>query len=217
MRKFIKRFLAAALVCGMTGCGSDAGSFVETLADGEKRDWSVEDVLKNDLEIDGIPVSIPCTLNELLEALGYDYSVDEDEIKDEFEGKATTKSKYFEGEYLSIQLYYAGESTYCLLETIADPNNINFDTINVIGFYDGMDNGIMNLKNLSAGDSLDKCLKNYGKPNEVKVSEKFTFLIYEDDACSIHILIKNSNKNTIHEISWVGLKTEDIEDEQNNK
>ncbi len=244
MRKIIKRLLAAALVCGMTGCGSEAEqtdivqtisetvqtesaettseiisetaaaaeSFVETLADGEKRDRSVEDVLKNDLEIDGIPVSIPCTLNELLEALSDDYSVDEDEIKDEFEGKATTKSKYFEGEFLSIQLYYAGENTYCLLRTIADPNNINFDTINVIGFFGGIDNGTMNLKNLSSGDSLDKCLKNYGKPNEVKVSEKFTYLIYEDDGCFIQIDVKNNNKDTIDSISMVGLKTEDIDE-----
>ncbi len=244
MRKIIKRLLAAALVCGMSGCGgvteqtdteqtvsetvqtesaettseiisetaADSELFVETLAEGEKRDWSVEDILKNDLEIDGIPVSIPCTLNELLEALGEDYSVDEDEIKDEFKGESTTKSKYFNGEFLPIQLYYAGEKTYGFLRTIADPNNINLDTINVIGFFGGIHNGIVNLTNLSAGDSLEKCLKIYDKPNKVKSGEKFTSLIYEDDGCFIQIDVKNNNKDTIDSISMVGLKTEDIDE-----
>ncbi len=240
MRKFIKRFLAAALVCGMTGCGGEAEqtdteqtvsetvqtesaettseiisetaaaaeSFVETLAEGEKRDWSVEDVLKNDLEIDGIPVSIPCTLNELLEALGDDYSVDEDIIKNVTDGEA-----------FSLFLYYRNEDTYGLLMGTAIAENVNFDTIIIDAYLSGghNGNGDTNLSKLSAGDSLEKCLKNYGKPNKVKVSEKFTYLTYEDDVCFIQIDVRNDNKDTIDSISLVGFKAEDTEDEQNNK
>lgn len=47
----------------------------ETLAEGQERDWKIEDVLKNDLEIDGIPISIPCTVEDLLNTLGDGYSV----------------------------------------------------------------------------------------------------------------------------------------------
>lgn len=47
----------------------------ETLAEGQERNWKIEDVLKNDLEIDGIPISIPCTVEELLNTLGDGYSV----------------------------------------------------------------------------------------------------------------------------------------------
>ncbi len=186
---------------------------IETLAEGEERDYKIEDILKNDLEIDGISISLPCTLNELLEALGEDYSVDECEIEDAFEGKTTTKSKYFNGEFLSIQLYYAGEKTYGFLRTITNSTSFSIDTINVIGHFGGIHNGIINLSDISAGDSLDKCLKNYGKPNEIIVGEKFTSLIYEDDDCFIQIDVKNNKNDTIDSISLVGFKTEDLKNE----
>ena len=105
MKKKIMAIIAAAAMC-LTGCGgndtseqipetkettSEAASeettapeesinVNETLAEGQERDWSIEDVLKNDLEIDGIPVSLPCTLKEMLDTLGSEYSVDESDF-----------------------------------------------------------------------------------------------------------------------------------------
>lgn len=238
MCKIIKRLLAAALVCGMTGCGgeaeqtdtvqtvsetvqtestettseiisetaaADAELFVETLAEGENRDRSIEDVLKNDLEIDGIPVSIPCTLNELLETLGEDYSVDEDEIKDNIDG-----------EFLSLSLYYRNENTYGLLMGTVNPENVNFDNINIDAYLNGGHdgNGSINLSELFIGDSLEKCLEIYGKPNKVKVDEKTTYLTYKDNGSFIQINVKD---NIIDSISMIGFETEDIEDESKNK
>lgn len=89
MRKihFISIILAVALC--LAGCNTgiagqenglsqkDNVNAYETLAEGQERDWKIEDVLKNDLEIDGIPISLPCTVGELLDTLGKKYSVDE--------------------------------------------------------------------------------------------------------------------------------------------
>lgn len=75
----MKRLLTALLAFGMIFCllGCEKK---DTLAEGKQRDYKIEDILKNDVRIDGIPISIPCTLNELIEELGDDYSVDNDEI-----------------------------------------------------------------------------------------------------------------------------------------
>ena len=102
MKKNFLAIFAAAAMC-LTGCGgndapeqitekeettSEAASeettapeesinVYETLAEGQERNWKIEDVLKNDFEIDGIPVSIPCTVGDLLDTLGKKYSADD--------------------------------------------------------------------------------------------------------------------------------------------
>jgi hypothetical protein len=38
---------------------------------------SVEEIVKNDLEIDGVHVTLPCTISELLEGLGSEYRFDD--------------------------------------------------------------------------------------------------------------------------------------------
>ncbi|MCH5348877.1 MAG: hypothetical protein J1E40_06100, partial [Oscillospiraceae bacterium] len=84
-KKFLAIFAAAA-IC-LTGCGGNdtpeqpqettkVENVYETLAEGQERGWKVKDVLKNDLEIDGIPISIPCTIDDFLNALGDEYSID---------------------------------------------------------------------------------------------------------------------------------------------
>lgn len=180
---------------------------IETLAEGEERDYNIEDILKNDLEIDGIPISIPCTLNELLETLGDDYSVDHSQIEARFEGKATTKSKHFTGEYLSIRLYYKGKDTYCQLRSIADPEKIDYDTINIIGFYSGWHNGVVNLSDLHIGDNKDKCIEKYGNPNEAYADDGTIYLTYVNSNCVMEFDITD---DAIEQIFLIGYETEDL-------
>lgn len=180
---------------------------IETLAEGEERDYSIEDILKNDLEIDGIPVSIPCTLSELLDILGDDYSVDKSEIENDFEGTADTKSKYFTGECLCIRLYYKEKDTYCLLNAIANPEKIDYDTINIIGFFSGIRYGVVNLSDLHIGDNYDKCIEKYGNPNEVYEDDGTIFLTYINSDCLIEFRVVD---NAIKKIYITGYKTEDL-------
>lgn len=180
---------------------------IETLAEGEERDYNIEDILKNDLEIDGIPISIPCTLNELLETLGDDYSVDKSEIENDFEGKADTKSKYFTGECLCIRLYYKGKDAYCLLNAIADPEKIDYDTINIIGFFGGSRYGVINLSDLHVGDGCGKCVEKYGNPNEVYEDDGTIFLTYKNSNCLMEFRVVD---NKIKKIYIIGYKTEDL-------
>lgn len=176
---------------------------IETLAEGEERDYNIEDILKNDLEIDGIPISIPCTLNELLETLGDNYSVDKSEIKDSFSRASkkdkVTKSKYFTGKFVTAYLDYKnGEEEYICghFMTICDPKKFDFDTVNVIGYSEM--GGKLTLDGLSAGDDVDKFIEKYGKPNKINVGEESTGLIYEDDDCRIAVMVENQNSNVIN-------------------
>lgn len=169
MKKFLAFLAAVALACGAVGCKAESEPMtpqtyaaatsaateetttapqnadigIETLAEGEERDYKIEDILKNDLEIDGIPISLPCTLNELLETLGDDYSVNKSDIKDSFKRAKDkdniTKSKYFTGKFVTVFLDYknADEEYICSqLVTIIDSSKIDFDSINVIGYME---------------------------------------------------------------------------------
>lgn len=99
-KKFLALLAAVALACGAVGCKAESEQMtpqtyasatsaeteetttapqnadigIETLAEGEERDWKIEDVMKNDLEIDGISISIPCTVGELLDTLGKNFA-----------------------------------------------------------------------------------------------------------------------------------------------
>ena len=186
---------------------------IETLAEGEERDYKIEDILKNDLEIDGIPISIPCTLNELLETLGDDYSVKKSDIKDSFDGEANIKSKYFTGDSIVVDLYYNDENSYGSIHALAtNTKKADYDTINVIGYMggSGRHNGYLSLSNLNKGDSLDKCIESYGSPNGVDfgINERI-YLDYKDDDCFISITIKD---NVVIDM-WAQFKTEDVKND----
>lgn len=167
----------------------------ETLAEGQERDWKIEDVLKNDLEIDGISISIPCTVEELLEALGSDYSISIQEVEENLDE-----------DHVAVSLYYCGKKTYGYLMATVDSKKISFDNIVIDAYLDGIDNGVMSLSELAIGDSVDKCLKKYGNPNKVNVKGETTFLTYKDNGSFIQIDIKN---DTVDGISLVGFETED--------
>ena len=167
----------------LTGCNENNTS------SGEPRNYKIEDILKNDVKIDGIPVSIPCTLNDLLEALGDDYSVDNDEIY----------RFIYEGNSL-FSLYYKNENTYGKLMASVDSENADFDTIIIESYMSGRDNGIISLSDLSSGDSLDKCLEKYGEPSNTYNDGEITYLTYEEGNCFIQI---NIIDNVVDEISDV--------------
>ena len=185
-----------------TSVPQEAELDIETLAEGEERDYNIEDILKNDLEINGIPISLPCTLNELLETLGDNYSVDKSELKDSFkragENKKVTKTKYFTGKFVTGYIDYKnGDDEYICghFYAICDTKKVDFDTVNVIGYSEL--SGKLSLNGFSAGDDVDKFIEKYGKPNKINVGEKFSGLIYKDDDCRIVVDIRNQNSDII--------------------
>lgn len=80
-------YMAALLVSVfiMTSCDSKASVSRKAESDPEHLNISstvensatTKDIVKNDLAIDGIPVSIPCTIDDMLRKLGSGYGVDE--------------------------------------------------------------------------------------------------------------------------------------------
>lgn len=202
-----------------TSAPQNADINIETLAEGEQRDWSVEDLMKNGLEIDGIPISLPCTLNELLETLGDDYSVKKSEVKDSVDGEINSRFRDFTGEFFITDLYYNGDDTYCQIHAlISNPKKIDYDTIKIIGYFSGSGRKVANLSlsDLTRGDSLDKCIKNYGNPNEVDLGKNGKiYLSYSDydendkRICWLQITVKN---NIIDNI-WAEFEDEDLENQ----
>lgn len=192
---------------------------IETLAEGEQRDWSVEDVMKNDLEIDGIPISLPCTLNELLEVLGDDYSVKKSEVKDSVDGEINSKFRDFTGEFFITDLYYNGDDTYCQIHAlISNPKKIDYDTIKVIGYFSGSGREVANLSlpDLTRGDSLDKCIKNYGDPDKVDLGKNgrvyLSYYDYDENdkrICWLQITVENNIVDNI----WAEFENEDLENQ----
>ena len=192
---------------------------IETLAEGEERDYKVEDILKNDLEIDGIPITIPCTLSELLESLGDDYSVKKSDIKLTIEGTVNSKFNDFTGEFVIAGLYYNGKDTYCSAHAlIANPKKIDYDAIKVIGYFSGsgQEVGNLSLPDLTRGDSLDKCIKKYGNPDNVNLGKNgkvyLSYYDYDENdkrTCWLQITVKN---NIIDNI-WAEFETEDIKND----
>lgn len=174
---------------------------IETLAEGEERDYKIEDILKNDLEINGIPISLPCTLNELLETLGDNYSVDKSALKDSFKRSSDdkiTKTKYFTGKFVTGYIDYKnGDDEYICgnFFAICDTKKFDFDTVNIIGYSELR--GKLSLNGFSAGDNVNKFIEKYGKPNKINVGEKTTGLIYEDDDCRVAVIVENQNSNVI--------------------
>lgn len=186
---------------------------IETLAAGEERDYKIEDILKNDLEIDGIPISIPCTLNELLETLGDDYSVDsEDELKSIFSGITNVRSEKFEGEYFGVSLNYKEEGTCGRIQTIADPSELDYDSANVIGYFAGLYKGVSSLSGFSKGDKIENFFEKYGKPSEIDSSGNFIYYTFKDSTGFFQIAVRNDS-DTIWKFMNIELNTEYIYDE----
>jgi len=221
MNKSFAILLSAVLLCGLTGCNDDTkravtgtsvtsaeSSAAKSVTKTEKSEISFEDVLKNDVRIDGISVSIPCTLSELIEALGEDYSIDEEKVNGYFYGEETAKTKYFTGEYVPVELYYKGEGTGGRIYAIADPEKFDAETANVIGYFGGIDSGTLNLADLNAGDSTDKCSEKYGEPEVYDESERFIFNIYQDDDGYLKTIVSKSDSETIYKISGIGFQME---------
>jgi len=202
-KKFLALLAAVALACGAVGCKADTDtgqvdtnaetlnvsadvtevsekpvkkskSPDETLAQGEERDWKIEDVMKNDLEIDGISISIPCTVGELLDTLGKNYSFDEEYLKKDLK-------------YLAPTLYYKGEKTDSLFDVISE-DNVNYRDFTVCGvFFTGVGiggKGVLTFKGLDG--TYKKFLKKYPNPDELETKKtgqrKFSAVrYYEDD------------------------------------
>lgn len=187
MKKFLTALIALCMIFCLAGCEKN-----DSLEASKQRDYKVEDILKNDIKIDGIPISIPCTLNELLEALGDDYSVDNDEIY----------RFIYEGNSL-FALNYKNENTYGYLMAAVDSENANFDSIIVESYMSGRNNGIISLSNLSSGDSLAECLEKYGEPDNIYVEEEITYLTYEEGNCFIQINIINDVVDEISDVRFL--------------
>lgn len=216
MNKSFSMLLSAVLLCGLTGCNSDteqavmgtSGTAAEVVSETEISEISFEEFLKNDVRIDGIPVSIPCTLSELIEALGEDYGIDEEEVNGYFYGEETAKTKYFTGEYVPVELYYKGEGTGGRIYAIADPEKFDAETANVIGYFGGIDSGTLSLADLNAGDSTYKCSEKYGEPEVYDESERLIFNIYQDDDGYLKTIVSKSDSETIYKISEIGFQME---------
>ena len=187
-----------------TTAPDNAEVIYETLAEGQERDWKIEDVLKNDLEIDGIPISLPCTVEELLNTLGDEYSVDESELV--LSGVADVTSTYYTGEHVSLILYSHNEPTHTMTSIICDSNN----NLNVIGFFSGTDKCVISLKDLTIGSSMNECLKKYGQPNKIKTDDEKVYWLYTDNDCKLNICFEN---NLLVDVTYCGFIVEDVENE----
>lgn len=185
-KKFLALLAAVALACGAVGCKAESEQMtpqtyaaatsaeteetttapqnadigIVTLAEGEERDWKIEDVMKNDLEIDGISISIPCTVGELLDTLGKNYSVDKDDLLKKSTGK-----------YRSSFIFYKGEKTDTIINVIYEKST-NFKDFKIcqIGFLGYSDNAVLTLKGLDG--NYNKFLKKYPNPDDLMVEEK---------------------------------------------
>lgn len=140
--------------------GKKSKSPDETLAEGEERDWKIEDVMKNDLEIDGISISIPCTVGELLDTLGKNYSFDKEDLLEE-------RGSKFHHAYL----YYKGEKTDTSIDVLFEENT-NFKDFEIcqIGCLGYSDDAVLTLKGLDG--NYNKFLKKYPNPDDLMVEEK---------------------------------------------
>lgn len=158
----------------------------ETLAEGQERDWKIEDVLKNDLEIDGIPISVPCTVGELLDMLGKNYSFDEDG-----------------------SLYYKGEKTILF---IYNSNEDNIENCIVRGFHSkyylldkeeeyNTEKGIITFTGFNNSPDYLKFINNYTLPNEMEVeyfdANNETTIGYIDENCYMDCIFRNNDLSSL--------------------
>lgn len=185
-RKILAFLAAVALACGAVGCKAESEQMtpqtyaaatsaeteettaapqnadigIVTLAEGEERDWKIEDVMKNDLEIDGISISIPCTVGELLDTLGKNYSFDKEDLLEE-------RGSKFHHAYL----YYKGEKTDTSIDVLFEENT-NFKDFEIcqIGCLGYSDDAVLTLKGLDG--NYNKFLKKYPNPDDLMVEEK---------------------------------------------
>ncbi len=156
----------------------------EALSDGQERDWKIEDVLKNDLEIDGIPISIPCTVEELLNTLGEGYSVDESVFEEE-------KETYFSN------LYYNKEKTLINISIIPEKDEENIFMVQGFGFIDNQtlsEKGVLGFNNLN--ETYFEIIKAYPNPNEIDFEDEKIMLLYCDEDYFFSCLFRNEKMVT---------------------
>ena len=197
MKKKIMAIIAAAAMC-LTGCGgndtpeqipeteettTEAASeettapeesinLYETLAEGQERDWNIEDVLKNDLEIDGIPVSIPCTIDELLSTLGDEYNIVDNH-----------------------SLLYNNEDTMLSISVFPNENNTvcGFLFVNLPSLYD---KGVLEFTNLDS--TYDSFINVYTNPNELTINKNMVTMAYSNEICYFDCIFVNDAYSSIH-------------------
>ncbi len=149
MRKFIKRFLAAALVCGMTGCGGEAEQTdtEQTVSETAQNQLSFEDV--NVIEINGQQVSLPFKVEEL----GEGYSIGEERGPNE-----TYPALYYQNQSLA-------------LVELDDEEKI----ISIAFYIDDFESNTAKIYNFSFENNFSQIIEAMGTPTR----EKEFALIYE--------------------------------------
>lgn len=181
--------------------GKKSKSPDETLAEGEERDWKIEDVMKNDLEIDGISISIPCTVGELLDTLGKNYSFDKDELLEERDSKFRNSYLYYKGEKTdtSIDVLYEKDTEYKDLE------------ICTVGCLGHDDNAVLTFKGLNG--KYNKFIKKYPNPDKLEIKKtgqrKFTSVMYDGGDYYFTCCFHNDDLGMF----FIGLKTGGNENE----
>lgn len=170
----------------------------ETLAEGQERDWKIEDVLKNDLEIDGIPISIPCTVEELLNTLGDEYSIDETNLKD-----ANAQ------EHHVVPLVYKDNETMLTI-SVATEKDLNYMHFLVDGVFFtnlGYENGVLFFR--TSSDSYSEFISKYTYPSELEIENNKILIKYDDGTHYLDCIFRD---NDITMIS-IGIKIEENENE----
>ena len=154
----------------------------ETLAEGQERDWKVEDVLKNDLEIDEIPISIPCTVEELLDTLGERYSVNE-----------------------TNSICYNNEETMLSVSVIAEENT----TSKICGFYythlSIYKKGVLGFRN--SNETYYEIISKYSNPNELEIENDKIAIRYSDETYHFNCSFYNDELSSL----YIGLNTGETE------
>ena len=226
-KKFLALLAAVALACGAVGCKAESEQMtpqtyaaatsaeteetttapqnadigIVTLAEGEERDWKIEDVMKNDLEIDGISISIPCTVGELLDTLGKNYSFDKDELLEERDSKFRNSYLYYKGEKTdtSIDVLYEKDTEYKDLE------------ICTVGCLGHDDNAVLTFKGLNG--KYNKFIKKYPNPDKLEIKKtgqrKFTSVMYDGGDYYFTCCFHNDDLGMF----FIGLKTGGNENE----
>ena len=172
-----------------TTAPDNAEVIYETLAEGQERDWKIEDVLKNDLEIDGIPISLPCTVEELLNTLGDGYSVND-----------------------SATICYNDKETVSSL-LLGDTDNIvhgvyfKYFMIDQESLFS--DKGVLFFSNISNQYRYSEFLSQYTFPNEITIDDDKTDVWYIDELCYITFSFRKNELTSV----LIGFKTGGNENE----
>lgn len=177
VRKGIIFLVLAALsftACAENKENTDVGQNVEDAVMSE-----LAYAVQNDLEVDGMPISIPCTKDEFLKALGKRYSFDE------FNNLCYDKKRTM----LYVRTDYYDENKIRCVDFFYD------DYSRRTGSYimSEVEKGVLTLRSVK-GDipySMEDVLEVYTMPNTIWLEEKMQRLLFydgEDEAKSAYIM-----------------------------